>query len=161
MVAGGHASYLNDGRSAPLGFGDVARPEAQLTALSGAMLILYSDGLIERRKENIDRGLDRLAALAASLTGTDAQHWSDSLLTGMTDGQIISDDVVVARLHLRGEHNGGSPSPNWKSRTRPKAAVSSMNQQRELRTVNPACPVITTNGALAPCQRPDLSHLPP
>jgi hypothetical protein len=103
LVAGGHASYLNDGRSAPLGFGDVARPEAQLTALPGAMLILYSDGLIERRKENIDCGLDRLAALAAGLTGTDAQHWSDSLLTGMTDGQIISDDVVVACLHLRGE----------------------------------------------------------
>jgi hypothetical protein len=103
LVAGGHASYLNDGRSAPLGFGDVARPEAQLTVLPGAMLILYSDGLIERRKENIDRGLDRLAALAASLAGTDAQHWSDFLLTGMTDGQVISDDVVVACLHLRGE----------------------------------------------------------
>jgi hypothetical protein len=41
--------------------------------------------------------------MAASLAGTDAQHWSESLLTGMTDGQIISDDVVVAYLHLRGE----------------------------------------------------------
>jgi hypothetical protein len=111
LVAGGHAAYLNDGRSAPLGFGDGARPEARLTAPPGSMLILYSDGLIERRRENIDRGLDRLAALAASLTGTDAQRWSDSLLTGMTEGQIISDDVVVACFHLRGENNGGSPAP--------------------------------------------------
>ena len=110
LVAGGHASYLNDGRSAPLGFGEGARPEAQLTALPGAMLILYSDGLIERRREIIDRGFDRLAALAASLPGTDAQHWSDTLLAGMTDGQVISDDVVVACFHLRGEHHSLAPS---------------------------------------------------
>jgi GAF domain-containing protein len=103
LVIDGHAAYLNDGRSAPLGFGDSARPEARLTARPGAMLVLYSDGLIERRREIIDRGLDRLAALAASLAGTDAQHWADSLLTGMTDGQIISDDAVVACFHLRGE----------------------------------------------------------
>lgn len=49
-------------------------------------------------------------ALAASLTGADAQHWADSLLTGMTGGQTISDDVVVACFHLRGEHNGTSPA---------------------------------------------------
>jgi len=69
---------------------------------SEAMLVWYSDGLIERRGEVVDRGLDRLAALAAGLSGTDAQQWCESLLTGMTDGQLISDDVVVACLHLRG-----------------------------------------------------------
>jgi serine phosphatase RsbU (regulator of sigma subunit) len=75
------------------------------------MLVWYSDGLIERRGENLDHGLDRLAALASGLVGTDAQHWADSLLTGMTAGQIISDDVVVACLHLRGEHPGMPLSP--------------------------------------------------
>ena len=69
---------------------------------SEAMLVWYSDGLIERRGEVVDRGLDRLAALAAGLSGTDAQQWCESLLTGMTAGQLISDDVVVACLHLRG-----------------------------------------------------------
>jgi GAF domain-containing protein len=112
LVAGGRASYLNDGRSAPLGFGDSARPQAQLTARPGAMLILYSDGLVERRREIIDRGLERLAVLATGLAGTDAQQLSDALLTGMTDGQIVSDDVVVACFLLRGEHNGGSLSPS-------------------------------------------------
>jgi GAF domain-containing protein len=114
LVTGGHAAYLNDGRSAPLGFGDSARPEARLTAAPGARLILYSDGLIERRKENIDRGLERLAALAAGLagSGTDAQRWADALLAGMSDGQAISDDVVVACFHLRGQHNGPSPVPS-------------------------------------------------
>jgi len=112
LVAGGRAAYLNDGQSTPLGFGDAARPEAQLTAPPGTMLILYSDGLIERRRENIDCGFDRLAALAESLTGTDAQHWSDSLLAGMTDGQVISDDVVVACFHLRGAPSGGPESPS-------------------------------------------------
>jgi hypothetical protein len=103
LVDGGRADYLSDGRSAPLGFGDSGRPQAQVTARPGTMLILYSDGLIERRREIIDRGLDRLAALAAGLAGSDAQHWADALLTGMTGGQVISDDVVVACFHLRGE----------------------------------------------------------
>ena len=43
--------------------------------------------------------------LAASLTGPDAQYWCQALLAGMTDGQPVSDDAVVACLHLRGEHN--------------------------------------------------------
>jgi hypothetical protein len=70
------------------------------------MLVWYSDGLVERREEPVDRGLDRLAALAAGLSGTDAQHWCESLLAGMTDGQPISDDVVVACLHLRASPAG-------------------------------------------------------
>jgi len=102
LVADGRATYLNEGRSAPLGFQDGPRSEARLIVPSEAMLVWYSDGLIERRGEVVDRGLDRLAALAAGLSGTDAQQWCESLLTGMTDGQLISDDVVVACLHLRG-----------------------------------------------------------
>ena len=73
------------------------------------MLVWYSDGLIERREETVDRGLERLAALAASLTGTDPRHWSESLLTAMTDRWLISDDTVVACLHLRGEQTGMPP----------------------------------------------------
>jgi serine phosphatase RsbU (regulator of sigma subunit) len=103
LVADGHAAYLNEGRSGPLGFQDGPRSQARLSVPSGTMLVWYSDGLIERRGEVVDRGLDRLAALAASLTGTDPQHWCQSLLTGMTDGQLISDDIVIACLHLRRE----------------------------------------------------------
>jgi serine phosphatase RsbU (regulator of sigma subunit) len=109
LVADGHAAYLNEGRSAPLGFQDGPRSEAQLTVPSGSMLVWYSDGLIERRGETVDWGLDRLAAVAASLTGTDAQHWSELLLTGMTDGQLISDDIVVVCLQLRGERTAMRP----------------------------------------------------
>lgn len=54
LVADGHAAYLNEGRSAPLGFQDGPRSEAQLTVPSGAMLVWYSDGLIERRGETVD-----------------------------------------------------------------------------------------------------------
>ncbi len=127
LAAGGHVTYLNDGRSAPLGFKDGPRPEARLAVPPGAMLVWYSDGLIERRGEVVDLGLDRLAALVAGLGavleagvgpglgggvgaglgagvgGGDAQRWCDELITGMTAGQPVSDDVVVACLHLRGE----------------------------------------------------------
>jgi Stage II sporulation protein E (SpoIIE)/GAF domain len=103
LIAGGHARYLNDGLSPPLGFGTGFRAEAQLAVTPGSMLVWYSDGLVERREEHIGRGLDRLAALAADHTGTDAQYLADSLLAGMTGGQFIGDDVVVACLHLRGD----------------------------------------------------------
>ena len=102
LVADGHARYLNDARSTPLGFGSGVRTEAQLAVPPGAMLVWYSDGLIERRAEDIECGLHRLAALATDLSGTDAQRWADSLLAGMTADQVTGDDVVVACLHLRG-----------------------------------------------------------
>jgi PAS domain S-box-containing protein len=56
--------FLMDGRSAPLGavFGDPVRPQAEHELPRGAGLLLYTDGLIERRRESIDAGLDRLVA---------------------------------------------------------------------------------------------------
>jgi serine phosphatase RsbU (regulator of sigma subunit) len=56
--------FLMEGRSAPLGalFGDQVRPQAEHELPRGAGLLLYTDGLVERRGESIDAGLDRLVA---------------------------------------------------------------------------------------------------
>ncbi|HET9720108.1 MAG TPA: SpoIIE family protein phosphatase, partial [Solirubrobacteraceae bacterium] len=63
----GRVEFLTDGRTAPLGIGPADSPGASGAAeLSpGSLLVLYSDGLIERHGESLTAGLDRLADAAA------------------------------------------------------------------------------------------------
>ena len=113
LVAGGRARYLEDGRSVPIGLGGGRsgrrRPAAEEAVPPGAMLVWYSDGLVERRDMPIDAGLRQLAARARAQHGQDAQHWCDALLAEMTAGQALADDVVIACLQLRGSPAAGAP----------------------------------------------------
>jgi integral membrane sensor domain MASE1/anti-sigma regulatory factor (Ser/Thr protein kinase) len=104
LVTGGRAEYLRGGRSQPLGLPSGARTQAQVAVPPGAMLVWYSDGLLERRGEVIDVGLERLAAAARGLPGADPRAWCDGLLAELTDGRPSTDDVVVTCLRL-----GGTP----------------------------------------------------
>jgi serine phosphatase RsbU (regulator of sigma subunit) len=58
---------LTDGLSVPLGTGiigaEISRPSHQTRLERGSTLLLYTDGLIERRDRSIDEGLDALRAL--------------------------------------------------------------------------------------------------
>ena len=64
---GGPPRLLMDGRSPPLGIPEPGSPrgEAVVALPQGALLLLYTDGLVERRGELIDAGLDRLVAAVA------------------------------------------------------------------------------------------------
>lgn len=110
MVVDGTARYLDGGRSQPLRLSSRARPQSQVVAPPSAMLVWYSDGLIERRHQVIDVGLDRLAAAASELSGADPQAWCDQLLRAMTHGYTVTDDIVVACLHLDGPTSGTAGS---------------------------------------------------
>jgi hypothetical protein len=52
---------------APLGVGGVEFESVTLTVTEGAVLVLYTDGLIEHRGEDITEGLGRLVSLLGSL----------------------------------------------------------------------------------------------
>jgi len=61
---GASARFLEGGRSAPINLpvDDVpTRGEATCSLTAGSRLLVYSDGLIERRSETIDEGMTRLA----------------------------------------------------------------------------------------------------
>ena len=77
---------LWDGRSTPLGahFGAAARPEASTTLADGARLVLYTDGLVERRDQPIDECIDALA----ELLGSWADRPFDTLADGVTDAVL-------------------------------------------------------------------------
>ncbi|WP_129336136.1 SpoIIE family protein phosphatase [Cellulomonas endophytica] len=69
LDAAGDVHHLWDGRSTPLGLrpADGVRGEAEARLAPGSTLLLYTDGLVERRDRPLSDGLDALAALAPRL----------------------------------------------------------------------------------------------
>jgi integral membrane sensor domain MASE1 len=102
LVERHRARYLMEGRSTPLAVTDGPRTEAELVVPPGAMLLWYSDGLVERRGSDLDAGMERLAAVAATLDGGDVATWRDVVMTELTGGRPLQDDAVLLCLHLRG-----------------------------------------------------------
>jgi serine phosphatase RsbU (regulator of sigma subunit)/anti-sigma regulatory factor (Ser/Thr protein kinase)/putative methionine-R-sulfoxide reductase with GAF domain len=84
--------FLDGGRSAPVGVSTTGRFEEASDVLArGETLLLYTDGLIERRDEAIDHSLDRLAATAARETSS-----ADGLCQRLTtESGARHDDVAV------------------------------------------------------------------
>ncbi|WP_148572494.1 PP2C family protein-serine/threonine phosphatase [Nocardioides caldifontis] len=111
LVTGGTATYLDAGRSTPLGVGDGPREEAVEQVPDGALLVWYSDGLVEQRQHGIDEGLAKLAMAATRLDpeGSPAQ-WCETLLSDVMADHALEDDVVVLCLRLSqvttGDHTG-------------------------------------------------------
>ncbi|MFE5910072.1 SpoIIE family protein phosphatase [Streptomyces wedmorensis] len=74
--------------------------EQRIGLRPGDTLLLYTDGLIERRHSGIDEGLTRLAGEAERLAGRETDLLVDELLrtaTGDTD-----DDTSIVAVHVRG-----------------------------------------------------------
>ena len=64
------------------------------------LLVLYTDGLIERRNESLDVGLLRLANVALASRDEPVQDIADRLIAELV-GTTARDDValVVKRIH--------------------------------------------------------------
>ncbi len=67
----------------------------------GSTLVLYTDGLIERRGEDLDDGLVRLIDAAGSLAKLPLTQLCDGLLAALTPDAGPADDIAIiaARLH--------------------------------------------------------------
>ncbi|NIH68404.1 SpoIIE family protein phosphatase [Modestobacter marinus] len=101
LVTGHHADYLAGGRSRPVATESRPRPEASVDIPAGSMLVWYSDGLLERRDEDLDAGLERLLSVTSRLDGDDPQAWRDTVMQEMTAGHRLLDDVVLICLRLQ------------------------------------------------------------
>jgi serine phosphatase RsbU (regulator of sigma subunit) len=96
---GGEARWLDEGRSGPLlGRPRGDRGEASTTLAPGAALVLYSDGLVERRGEPITAGLERLRTAAARAGDAGAGTLCDRLVERLGVARAREDDVVVVCL---------------------------------------------------------------
>ena len=94
----GTPRFLEGARSVPLGVLPFARYEEESTTLEpGSAIVLYTDGLIERRGEHLDAGLELLAD-AASEGMLDPDALCDRLLAAALPGAAPSDDVALLVL---------------------------------------------------------------
>jgi serine phosphatase RsbU (regulator of sigma subunit) len=66
----------------------------------GSRLLLFTDGLVERRGESLDAGLERLAATAAQRLPLALEQWCDDLVAAQLDGREVDDDVAVLAVEL-------------------------------------------------------------
>jgi serine phosphatase RsbU (regulator of sigma subunit) len=100
LVKDGVGTWLDGGRGAPLAVRSTPRTEAVAAVAPGDLLLLYSDGLVERRTEVIDMGLERLRVAAERYAGQAVQTVADSLIADLL-GPRPEDDVVllVKRVH--------------------------------------------------------------
>ena len=103
LRADGSAAYLVDAGSPVLGAGLVSRPSQRVAFAAGDSLLLYTDGLVERRAEDIDTGLDRLVAavrdhLVSPLTRPEAL----AALADAVADRDRHDDVAALLVHREG-----------------------------------------------------------
>ena len=96
LVADGRAELLECRVAPPIGVDSEARPvvtEVRLPA-SGTLLA-FTDGLVERRNEVIDTGLDRLR-LAAAADGQPIEEFVDSVMQTLSADGAKDDTVLMA-----------------------------------------------------------------
>jgi serine phosphatase RsbU (regulator of sigma subunit) len=97
LVRDGRSSFLAEGSGVLLGVtGGAGASHASTTLQPGDHLVLYTDGLVERRGEDLGDGLDRLARVASRLRATDADSLCDGLLAEMLPASASrADDVAI------------------------------------------------------------------
>jgi serine phosphatase RsbU (regulator of sigma subunit)/anti-sigma regulatory factor (Ser/Thr protein kinase) len=104
LPAHGEPRLLWDGRSTPLGAFSAPRQraEAQIRLQEGDRLLLYTDGLVERRDRGIDVGLALLREAAAGCHDLPLDHAVERLTREMLADEPGRDDVCVLLASWRG-----------------------------------------------------------
>ncbi|MGE7386329.1 PP2C family protein-serine/threonine phosphatase [Streptomyces sp. NPDC004126] len=98
----GTVTFLDQATDPPLGARPehVSRPQARTAFTDGCVLLLYTDGLVERRREDIDTGLARLADSLARHRTDDPDTLGDALLTDLIPAAGLTDDTALIVMRL-------------------------------------------------------------
>ena len=96
----GRVELLEDGRGLPLGTG--MRPQYRQAVVelpAGGVLVLYSDGLVERRGQSIDDGFERLVA-AVREAPKDPERLLEHILDRVVGDAPRTDDIALLAARL-------------------------------------------------------------
>jgi len=95
--------YLQEGRSLPLGVqpADALRPDAAADLAPGALLVLYTDGLVERSNRPLEEGLVGLLGSIDELRGLAPGELTQVLAARLVDADARPDDVCVLAVRRR------------------------------------------------------------
>ncbi|MFW3170402.1 SpoIIE family protein phosphatase [Geodermatophilus sp. CPCC 206100] len=89
------------------------RQESVVTLDRGATVLLFTDGLVERRDADLDAGLVRLRDALVELAGLPLEQLLDEVLERLVDGRPEDDVALVAvRLHPQDEPRPAEAGPN-------------------------------------------------
>jgi PAS domain S-box-containing protein len=87
---------LTDARSVPLAVHrDEPRPQSAAALTSGSTLLLYTDGLVERRDEAIDEGIARVAEVMTQTMNVPVDAAADAMLEKLAPARGYDDDVAI------------------------------------------------------------------
>jgi PAS domain S-box-containing protein len=99
--ADGSCRWLADGRSPPLGtLGLGTRPQSSTMVEPGSVVVLYSDGLVERRSHGFDVGLAKLGEAVVKHRFASVEALCALVIDEMSDGMEFEDDVVVVCMRV-------------------------------------------------------------
>ena len=91
----GRVELLEGGRGLPLGTGLGAKYRQSVVALpAGSIVLLYTDGLVERRGGSIDDGIEALVA-AIRDGPNDAEQLLEHILDNLVVGAHRADDIAI------------------------------------------------------------------
>jgi serine phosphatase RsbU (regulator of sigma subunit) len=87
------------------------RPEYVADLGPGTTVLMYTDGLIERRDSTLDEGMTRLTGHLRELAGRSLEELCDALLERMLCGTPQDDVALVAVRLTRGDRPGDEATP--------------------------------------------------
>ncbi|GAB3022408.1 SpoIIE family protein phosphatase [Mycobacterium bourgelatii] len=92
----GSTQILDDGHTIPLGVRrNWPRPEARVTIPARATLVLYTDGLVERRRHPLTEGITRAAAVIKDEHGSSLDELANEIMSRLAPSGGYQDDVVL------------------------------------------------------------------
>lgn len=90
------AEYVDVATGPPLGTGPTRYPETTISLSPGATLFCFTDGLIERRNEGIDSGMDRLARTVAGSADSSVEDLVANAVRSLRSDDADDDIAVLA-----------------------------------------------------------------
>jgi serine phosphatase RsbU (regulator of sigma subunit)/integral membrane sensor domain MASE1 len=110
---------LDEGRGAPLALAAEQREEGSVALEAGALVVFYTDGLIDRRGTTIDERLDQLRATLQRLEGNDPETACEAVVATMIEGLDHADDVAILCLSVVHARNCAAPVDLMAETSRP------------------------------------------
>lgn len=94
----GAVDFLEDGASWPLGIETTLarRPAATAALPAGSLLLLYTDGLVERPGESLDVGLERLRSVVRDHWQLPLRRLKQAIFSALVDERATDDVALVA-----------------------------------------------------------------